>query len=97
MIIDESHVTIPQIKGMLIIALIYECIMGLTSYDVVYSLTAGGPGGATTLLSYYIWAEAFKLLNFGRGAALGVIMAIITFALIMAILKAIPTDILVKD
>lgn len=90
-------ITIPQIKGMLIIALIYECIMGLTSYDVVYSLTAGGPGGATTLLSYYIWAEAFKLLNFGRGAALGVIMAIITFALIMAILKAIPTDILVKE
>ena len=90
-------ITIPQIKGMLIIALIYECIMGLTSYDVVYSLTGGGPGGATTLLSYYIWAEAFKLLNFGRGAALGVIMAIITFALIMAILKAIPTDILVKE
>lgn len=90
-------ITIPQIKGMLIIALIYECIMGLTSYDVVYSLTGGGPGGATTLLSYYIWAEAFKLLNFGRGAALGVIMAVITFALIMAILKAIPTDILVKE
>ncbi len=90
-------ITIPQIRGMLIIALIYECIMGLTSYDVVYSLTGGGPGGATTLLSYYIWAEAFKLLNFGRGAALGVIMAIITFALIMAILKAIPTDILVKE
>ena len=90
-------ITIPEIKGMLIITLIYECIMGLTSYDVVYSMTAGGPGGATTLLSYYIWAEAFKLLSFGRGAALGVIMAVITFALIMAILKAIPTDILVKE
>jgi multiple sugar transport system permease protein len=90
-------ITIPQIKGMLIITLIYECIMGLTSYDVVYSMTGGGPGGATTLLSYYIWAEAFKLLSFGRGAALGVVMAVITFALIMAILKAIPTDILVKE
>jgi ABC-type sugar transport system permease subunit len=90
-------ITLPQIKGMLIIVLIYECIMGLTSYDTVYSLTGGGPGGATTLLSYYIWAEAFKLLNFGTGAALGVIMAVLTFVLIMAILKAIPTDILVKE
>ncbi|HUT66017.1 MAG TPA: sugar ABC transporter permease [Spirochaetota bacterium] len=90
-------ITIPQIKGMLIITLIYQCIMGLTSYDAVYSLTGGGPGCATTLLSYYIWAEAFKLLNFGNGAALGVITAVITFALIMAILKAIPTDILVKE
>jgi ABC-type sugar transport system permease subunit len=90
-------ITIPQIKGMLIITLIYECIMGLTSYDAIYSLTGGGPGGATTLLSYYIWAESFKLLNFGNGAALGVIMAVLTFVLIMAILKAIPTDILVKE
>ena len=90
-------ITIPQIKGMLIITLIYECIMGLTTYDTVYSMTAGGPGGATTLLSYFIWAEAFKLLNFGTGAALGVIMAVITLALIMAILKAIPSDIMVKE
>jgi ABC-type sugar transport system permease subunit len=90
-------ITIPQIKGMLIITFIYECIMGLTSYDTVYSMTAGGPGGATTLLSYFIWAEAFKLLNFGTGAALGVIMAVITFALIMLILKAIPSDIMVKE
>jgi len=90
-------ITLPQIKVMLIITLIYECIMGLTTYDTVYSMTAGGPGGATTLLSYFIWAEAFKLLNFGTGAALGVIMALITFVLIMAILKAIPSDILVKE
>jgi ABC-type sugar transport system permease subunit len=90
-------ITLPQIKVMLIITLIYECIMGLTSYDTVYSMTAGGPGGATTLLSYFIWAEAFKLLNFGTGAALGVIVAVITFALIFAILKAIPSDILVKE
>lgn len=90
-------ITIPQIKAMLVIALIYECIMGITSYDAPYSLTAGGPGGATTLLSYYIWAEAFKMLNFGRGAALAVIIAVITFAFIMVILKAIPTDIIVKE
>lgn len=90
-------ITIPQIKGMLIITLIYEVIMGITSYDAPYSLTAGGPGGATTLLSYYIWSEAFKMLHFGRGAALAVIIAVITFAFIIAILKAFPTEIIVKE
>lgn len=90
-------ITIPQIKGMLVIILIYEVIMGITSYDAPYSLTAGGPGGATTLLSYYIWSEAFKMLSFGRGAALAVIIAVITFAFIMVILKAIPTEIIAKE
>ncbi|GAH93087.1 unnamed protein product, partial [marine sediment metagenome] len=44
-------ITIPSIKGMLLITLIYEFIMGLTTYDVTYAMTGGGPGGATTLLS----------------------------------------------
>ena len=90
-------ITIPNIKGILLIALIYECIMGLTTYDVTYAMTGGGPGGATTLLSYFVWAESFKMLHFGRGAALGVIMALITLGLIMAILKTIPNEIMGGD
>jgi multiple sugar transport system permease protein len=85
------HVTLPQVAGMMGVAFIYELIMGLTTYDVTYSMTGGGPGGATTLLSYFIWAESFSQLNFGRGAALGVIVALITLGLIMLILKAIPS------
>ena len=90
-------ITLPQIKGMMLIALIYESIMGLTSYDLTYSMTGGGPGGATTLLSYYIWAESFKMLQFGRGAALGVIMALITLVLILLIMRAVPGEITVED
>jgi multiple sugar transport system permease protein len=85
------HVTIPQVAGMMGVAFIYELIMGLTTYDVTYSMTGGGPGGATTLLSYFIWSESFSQLNFGRGAALGVIVALITLGLIMLIIRAIPS------
>jgi ABC-type sugar transport system permease subunit len=90
-------ITLPQIKGMMIIALIYEMIIGLTSYDLTYSMTGGGPGGATTLLSYYIWAESFKMLQFGRGAALGVIMALVTLVLILLIMRAVPGELTVKE
>ncbi|MFW6139130.1 MAG: carbohydrate ABC transporter permease [Spirochaetota bacterium] len=90
-------ITVPQIKVMLVITLIYECITGITLYDATYSLTGGGPGGATTLLSYFIWAEAFKMLNFGRGAALAVIIAALTLAFILLILKTIPTEIFAEE
>jgi ABC-type sugar transport system permease subunit len=90
-------ITLPQIKGMMTIALIYELIMGLTSYDLTYAMTSGGPGGATTLLSYYVWAESFKMLQFGRGAALGVIAALITLVLILAIMRAVPGELSVED
>ena len=91
------HVTLPQVAGMMGVAFIYELIMCLTTYDVTYSMTSGGPGGATTLLSYFIWAESFSQLNFGRGAALGVIVALITLALIMLILKAIPSGMTLEE
>jgi len=90
-------ITLPQIKVMMLIGLIYELIMGLTSYDLTYSMTGGGPGGATTLLSYYIWAESFKMLQFGRGAALGVIMAVITLVLILLIMRIVPGELTVKE
>ncbi len=90
-------ITIPQIKAILLIALIYELIIGLTSYDLTYAMTRGGPGGATTMLSYYVWAESFKMLHFGRGAALGVIVALITLGLILAILRAVPGEITVEE
>ena len=90
-------ITIPQVKGMMTIAFIYEIIMGLTSYDLTYSMTGGGPGGATTLLSYFIWAESFKMLQFGRGAALGVIMALVTLGLILAIMRAVPGELTVEN
>jgi len=91
------HVTLPQVVGMMGVAFIYELIMCLTTYDVTYSMTSGGPGGATTLLSYFIWAESFSQLNFGRGAALGVIVALITLGLIMLILKAIPSGMTLEE
>jgi multiple sugar transport system permease protein len=91
------HVTLPQVAGMMGVAFIYELIMGLTTYDVTYSMTGGGPGGATTLLSYFIWAESFSQLNFGRGAALGVIVALITLGLIMLIIKAIPSGMTLEE
>lgn len=91
------RITIPSVSGMLIISLIYELIIGITAYDVVYSLTGGGPGGATTLLSYYIWKESFTQLNFGTGSALGVLVALLTLALITTILRVIPNQIMVRE
>ncbi len=91
------YITFPQIKPMLVVLAIYETLVGLTSYDLTYALTAGGPGTATTLLTYQIWKESFQMLNFGNGAALSFIMMLITLAFIVAILKAIPADIFVRN
>jgi ABC-type sugar transport system permease subunit len=89
------YVTLPSIKAMLAIVVIFEILMGLTTFDLTYALTGGGPGTATTLISYFTYAESFKMLNFGNGAALAVILAAVSLVMILAILQLIPKGALI--
>lgn len=89
------HVTLPGVRAMLAIVVIFETLMGLTTFDLTYALTGGGPGTATTLVSYYTWAESFKMLNFGNGSALAVILAVVSLAMILAIIQFIPKGALI--
>ncbi len=91
------YITLPHIKAMVVILCVYESLIGLTTYDLTYGLTAGGPGTATTLISQHIWKESFQMLNFGNGAALAFIMVLLSLGLIFAILKAIPSDLFAKE
>lgn len=90
-------VTLPNVRTVLVIVVLFEVLMGLTAYDITYSMTAGGPGTATSLISYFTWSEAFKQLNFGHGAALAVIIAGVALVLITAILRALPRGALSED
>jgi ABC-type sugar transport system permease subunit len=55
-------------------------------------MTGGGPGTATTLLSFQIWKESFSMYDFGAGAAVAFIVVAISALLIIAITKALPSD-----
>lgn len=86
-------ITLPQISTMIAILLIYETLVAVTSYDVTYAMTGGGPGSATTLLAFQIWKQSFSQLNFGNGAALAFLTALLSLVFIVSILRAIPAEI----
>jgi ABC-type sugar transport system permease subunit len=77
------YVTLPLLKAPLLIVLVYETMISISVFDLVYVLTGGGPGTSTTLFSWYAYTSTFKFLNLGHGAALSFLM---TAVLILAIL-----------
>lgn len=85
-------VTLPSIKGTLVIVALYEVLIGLTMFDLIFSMTGGGPGTATTVIGYFIWSETFKMLSYGRGAALAVILALTSLLVILIMLRVLPRD-----
>jgi ABC-type sugar transport system permease subunit len=86
------YVVFPEIRSMVVVLLVYNALTAFTSYDLVYAMTGGGPGTATTLLSFQIWRESFSMYDFGSGSAVAFIVVAISALLILAITRALPSD-----
>jgi|FLYN01.1.fsa_nt_gi multiple sugar transport system permease protein len=86
------YVTFPLLRTTLLVVLVYETMIGLAVFDLVYVLTGGGPGTGTTLISWLAWTTTFKSLNLGRGAALSLLMAMALVFLIVAYMRILRTQ-----
>lgn len=83
------YVIFPLLRPVLLVIVIYETMIGITTFDLVYVMTGGGPGDSTSLLSWYAYAETFKFLNLGKGAALSIILALLILAIIIGYIRVI--------
>jgi multiple sugar transport system permease protein len=80
-------ITLPLIMPVLTVALFNLVLGGINGVGLVFSLTGGGPGTATEVLSYLLYSIGFAKLDFGLAAALSVIIALLNFVLITLILR----------
>lgn len=71
------HITLPQLKTVIIAITSLDMIWNFNSFGLVYVLTAGGPGGKTMLPMLFAYNEAFRYGNFGMAAAMGDVMVVI--------------------
>jgi ABC-type sugar transport system permease subunit len=78
------YVTMPWLAQPLLIVLILQTLSAIRAFDVIYVLTAGGPGTATTTLSWKTFLTTFDSLDFGMGNAYAYTISLITFALALA-------------
>lgn len=74
------YITLPMITKNVLILCIPFTLWRLTSFDLVYSMTSGGPGEDTSLIAYRITMEAFTNLNVGYASALAVLLFLVMAA-----------------
>jgi multiple sugar transport system permease protein len=75
------RVTLPLMRFSILISWIYGSILTFGVFDIVETLTGGGPGRTTETLSLYIYHTSFRQYRMGRGASLSVIMFLINLGL----------------
>ncbi len=85
-------ITLPLLRPILLVVLVYETMTAILTFDIVYVLTGGGPADSTSLISWFAYAEIFKFLNLGAGLALSIVIALITLVLIILYMRALKTE-----
>lgn len=79
-------ITLPLLKPVLIVALLFRTIDAMRIFDLIYVLTGGGPGGSTTSLSLYAY-KFFLAGDFGYGSSVSVVIFLIAFGLSILYIK----------
>ena len=73
------HVTVPGLKPVMTTTIILDSVWWFKQYTLVYTMTGGGPGTATNLISLNIYGTAFNDLRFGKAAAWGIVVFAICY------------------
>lgn len=82
------HVTLPLLRPALLVALIFRTLDAFRVFDLIYVLTAGGPGTATEPIALYTFNALFQNLRSGYASALSVIVFVITFGIALVYIRA---------
>ncbi len=75
------NITLPLILPQISIAALFRFAQAFGIFDLIQVMTGGGPGGATEVVSLYLYATVMRYLDFGYGAAL----VVVTFLSLIAI------------
>lgn len=82
-------IVVPIMKPIIFAAIFLRLIDALRTFDVIYVLTAGGPGTKTTTMSIYIYKTAFESGRFGLAAAASAIVMVVLLPFVPLFVKRI--------
>src|SRR6188768_812022 len=72
-----THLTLPMLQPVIVVCVVIRAIDAFRTFDIVWTLTGGGPGRSTELFSLYAYVLAFLNLDLGRGSAAAIVGGLI--------------------
>lgn len=75
------HVTLPMLLPTLSVATLLRLIDAIKTFDIIYTMTGGGPGYASETLNIYAYQQSFGYFNFGYASS----VLVVFFALVLGV------------
>jgi raffinose/stachyose/melibiose transport system permease protein len=79
------YITLPLLLPEIRIVLLLTVIASIKSFDLIFTMTRGGPANATLVPNIYMYELGFHLNRFGYAAAVAIIGAVLVFTVNYAI------------
>ena len=76
------YIILPALSGVIVVSMILAISGSLKSFDLIFSMTGGGPANRTSVLALYMYQKAFRTPNYPVANAISTIMMGISFILI---------------
>ena len=86
------YIMVPLMLPTMVVALFSLTLSGMNGVGMVFSLTNGGPGTSTEVLSFMLYSIGWDQLRFGRAAALALMIAAVNWVLISGTLRVTRVD-----
>jgi multiple sugar transport system permease protein len=81
------YLTLPMLRPVIVVCVVIRAIDAFRTFDIVWTLTGGGPARSTELFSLYAYVLAFLNLDFGKGSAAAIIGAVIILVVGLALYR----------
>lgn len=81
------YVTLPYLKGVLIVAALFRLVDSIKAFPLIYILTDGGPGTVTEVTNFYSFIQAFNFSYLGYSSAITVVLVAATVILSWGIIR----------
>ena len=81
------YVTLPSLMPVIRVTTLLIFIQQWTRFELVWSLTQGGPGYRTSMLQTYVYTKSFRFYQLGEGSAVAVISALLVMLVMIVYLR----------
>ena len=75
------HVTLPGLSTIILIALALDMVWEFRRFALVVTMTGGGPGTLTEVLSTLVYKTYFQFFTFEYASAMAILMSVVLFVL----------------
>jgi len=81
------YITLGLMRPVISVAVLIRLVFSFRTYDLIYTMTRGGPGVSSELISYFIYKTTFMGMDFSKASAISYVLLLLIMVIVIFLFK----------